>query len=42
VKYILEFETLEELELAANKALEDGSIDSGMGFQSIKGALLDV
>jgi len=35
-------ETLEEVELAANKALEDGSIDSGMGFESIKGALLNV
>lgn len=35
-------ETLEEVELAANKALEDGSIDSGMGFESIKMALLYV
>ena len=35
-------ETIEEIELKANKALEDGSIDSGMGFESIKGALLDI
>ena len=35
-------ETLEEVELKANKALEDGSIDSGMGFESIKMALLYV
>ena len=35
-------ETIEEIELKANKALEDGSIDSGMGFESIKMALLYV
>jgi len=35
-------ETLEKVELKANKALEDGSIDSGMGFESIKMALLYV
>jgi len=26
----------------AEKMLEDGSLDSGMGFESLKGALLDV
>jgi len=35
-------DTVEEIELKANKALDDGSIDSGMGFESIKGALLNV
>jgi hypothetical protein len=37
-----EGDTLEEIKLKANKALDDGSIDSGMGFESIKGALLNV
>lgn len=35
-------ETIEEVELQANKALKDGSIDSGMGFMSIIGAFLYV
>jgi hypothetical protein len=34
--------TLDEIKHKANKALEDGSIDSGIGYESIKGALLNV
>jgi len=40
----IEFEadTKEELMDKAKVALEDGSIDSGMGFESLVGAVLDI
>ena len=34
--------SLEDLEDQINKGIEDGSIDSGMGFQKIIGALMTV
>lgn len=34
------FNSIEELLLSAEKHLEDGSLDSGMGFESLIGALL--
>ena len=34
--------TKEELLEKANKALKDGSIDSGMGYQSLIGAILEI
>lgn len=35
-------DTLEQLRAEAQKALEDGSLDGGMGFERLIGALLDV
>jgi len=34
--------TKKELMEKMNKALSDGSLDSGMGFESLKGALMNV
>jgi hypothetical protein len=34
--------TKEELLEQANKALKDGSIDSGMGYESLVGAILEI
>ena len=38
----LEAETRKELIKKARKMLKDGSLDSGMGFESLKGALLEI
>lgn len=38
----IEAATKEELIATANKMLEDGSLDSGMGFESLTGAIFDV
>jgi hypothetical protein len=35
-------DTLEELVSKCNKALEDGSLDNGMGFESLIGAIMNV
>jgi hypothetical protein len=35
-------DTKEELLKQANEALNDGSLDSGMGFESLIGAILDI
>lgn len=39
---VLEAETKEELLQKANDGLKDGSLDGGMGFQSLRGAVLDI
>lgn len=39
---VLRADSLEELKAEAQKALEDGSLDGGMGFERLIGALLDV
>lgn len=38
----LKADTLEELLSKCDKALEDGSLDSGMGFESLIGAIMDI
>lgn len=38
----IEGDTKEEVLEKANKALENGSLDSGMGYESLIGAMLDV
>lgn len=38
----LEAATKEDLIEVANKKLNDGSLDSGMGYESLKGALLEI
>ena len=38
----LKANTREELIKQANEMLADGSLDSGMGFESLKGALLEI
>jgi hypothetical protein len=37
-----EADTKEELLKQANKALKDGSLDSGMGYESLIGALIEI
>ena len=39
---LFETDSKEELLEKANKSLNDGSIDSGMGFESLVGAVLDI
>ena len=39
---MIKAKTRKELIETATKMLKDGSLDSGMGFESLKGALIDI
>jgi len=39
---VLEADSKEELLKLANEGLKDGSLDDGMGFESLRGAMLDI